>query len=76
MVLVDEDADRRRMLRMKVQQGVAVAEGLKKRIKEMNMNSGSTTTLTNSPSSSPTVAQNEECKLTPKLTNEKKINFF
>ncbi|CAF0922286.1 unnamed protein product [Rotaria sp. Silwood1] len=58
IIKVDEDADRRRMLRMKVKQGVVVAEDLKKRIKEATTNSESTpsvttTSLLPSPSTSP-----------------------
>ncbi len=37
--IVDIDDDRRRMLRTKVKQGLAAAETLKKRIREINSNS-------------------------------------
>ncbi|CAF3711691.1 unnamed protein product [Rotaria sordida] len=46
IIKVNEDTDQRRMLRMKVKQGVVVAEDLKKRIKETTTNSGLTPSLT------------------------------
>jgi len=58
---VDEDTDRRRMLRMKVTQGVQIAEGLKKRIRETTTNSG----FTPSSLSSPTLTH----------TNDRKCNY-
>ncbi len=49
---MDEDDNRRRMLKTKVKQGVVAAETLKRRIREMNATSeatGPTTTTTSSP---------------------------
>ena len=49
-LVVDEDAERRRMLRTKVKQGVLIAENLKKRLR----GSASTTTASSYSESSPT----------------------
>ncbi|CAF4063258.1 unnamed protein product [Rotaria magnacalcarata] len=55
-LLVDEDVDRRRLLRIKVQQGVAAAESLKKRIKDTaTVHSGLTPPLTTSSLPSPSI---------------------
>jgi hypothetical protein len=40
--LVDEDIDRKQILRMKVKQGVSAAESLKKRIRETTTHTGLT----------------------------------
>jgi hypothetical protein len=52
-LIVDEDADRRRMLRTKVKQGVAAAETLKKRIREINLTSRSALPAATTTASSP-----------------------
>ena len=48
---MDEDVERRRMLRMKVKQGVLIAENLKKRLREPST-TVTATHLESSPSSS------------------------
>jgi len=55
--IVDEDDDRRRMIRMKVKQGVAAAESLKKRIREINSNAGPVISAITTASS-----QSDNCK--------------
>ncbi|UJR36282.1 hypothetical protein I4U23_029012 [Adineta vaga] len=70
---VDEDADRKRMLKMKTAQGVKAAEDLKKRIRESASNSGltppPTTTTTTSLSSSPTIMNTDPLD----LNNDKEL---
>ncbi|CAF1930144.1 unnamed protein product [Rotaria magnacalcarata] len=56
IIKIDEDVDRRRLLRIKVQQGVAAAESLKKRIKDTaTAHSGLTPPLTTSSLPSPSI---------------------
>ncbi|CAF4003314.1 unnamed protein product [Rotaria sordida] len=60
IIKVDEDHDRKRMLRMKVKEGLAAAEILKKRISQMNLNSASTSTTVSSSTENLDLKNNKE----------------
>ncbi|CAF0858768.1 unnamed protein product [Adineta ricciae] len=64
---VDEDADRKRIFKMKITQGVSAAEDLKKRIRETITNSGltppATTSLSSSSLSPPTIMNTDPLDL-------------
>jgi len=60
IIKIDEDVERRRMMRMSVKQGVIAAESLKKRIRETTPNPGLTPpTTTNSVSPPSTIATDD-----------------
>ncbi|CAF1446149.1 unnamed protein product [Rotaria sordida] len=60
IIKVDEDHDRKRMLRMKVKEGLAAAEILKKRISQMNLNSASASTTVSSSTENLDLKNNKE----------------
>ncbi len=60
---MDEDVNRRRMLRMNVKQGIIAAENLKKRMRETLINSASTSPTITSLSPSPSMIPHDDCKL-------------
>ncbi|CAF1403272.1 unnamed protein product [Rotaria sordida] len=60
IIKVDEDHDRKRMLRMKVKEGLAAAEILKKRISQMNLNFASASTTVSSSTENLDLKNNKE----------------
>lgn len=81
LYIVDDNIDRKRTMRMNVNQGVIAAENLKKRIKETAINSSLTpplSTTTTSLSTSPTMIPHDDCKYSLLISIEKKtyISFY